>query len=78
MSDIYWIFLEAFDTGWLSLESEKKIQERSHVELTWNRLDIKIMDDLRQAVQDGRVKREALENLASSQVNLTAGNLSEL
>lgn len=78
MSDIYWIFLEAFDTGWLSLESEKKIQERSHVELTWNRLDIKIMDDLRQAVEDGRVKREALENLASSQVNLTAGNLSEL
>ncbi len=78
MSDIYWIFLEAFDTGWLSLESEKKIQERSHVELTWNRLDIKIMDDLRQAVEDGRVKREALENLVSSQVNLTAGNLSEL
>ena len=74
MSDIYWVLLEALNTGWLSLESEKKIQERLDVELIWNRLDIKIVDDLRQAVQDGIVKREALENPASCLIRQIAGD----
>lgn len=69
LSDIYWMLLEAFDTGWLSIEVERKIQEICRKKSIWYNREIKIMDDLRQAVQSGIVKREALENNLYSQCN---------
>ncbi|MBW4465198.1 MAG: hypothetical protein KME07_07115 [Pegethrix bostrychoides GSE-TBD4-15B] len=61
MSDIYWILIEVFYTGWLSLESEQKIREEFDSKPTWSGKDIELLDDLRQAIEGGLIRREASE-----------------
>jgi hypothetical protein len=74
--DIYWLLMGALDTGWLSIEIEKEIQEICRRKSTLYDREIKIMDELRQAVQNGRVKREALEILSTGQKSRVSGFLS--
>jgi ribosomal protein S13 len=60
--DIYWMLLDALDRGWLSLDVEAEIREICRRKSIWQTREIKILEDLKQAVQNGIVRREALEN----------------
>ncbi|NJR63593.1 MAG: hypothetical protein HC769_35320 [Cyanobacteria bacterium CRU_2_1] len=61
MLSIYELICETLEAGWLSLKTEQQIRELFDSDAVLYKRDFQIIVELQRAVDNGDVKREAIE-----------------
>ncbi len=68
MSQIYYLVRETLKSGYMSLETENQLKELVKTAFKKNEfISFEALIKLQQAVEDGWVKREAIESIRTSQ-----------